>query len=131
MQLRNAVDSVTQHRHLSETVSEPSTLDRPAACSAERIFPFFNCLQSRPTTRTSWYPKCLNPNCLSGSVNHGGADIMLFKTRRVHIGLSSLLALSLLALTACAKKQGPSQVVTPSPVTVAQVERRDVSLYGD
>ena len=41
---RDTVDGVAQHRHLSETVSEPSTLDRPAACSAERIFPFFNCL---------------------------------------------------------------------------------------
>jgi hypothetical protein len=33
MQLRNAVDSVAQHRHLSETASEPSTLDRPTTCS--------------------------------------------------------------------------------------------------
>jgi RND family efflux transporter MFP subunit len=56
---------------------------------------------------------------------------MFFKTRRVHIGLSSLLALSLLVLTACAKKQGPPQVAAPMPVTVAVVEQRDVSLYGD
>ena len=56
---------------------------------------------------------------------------MLFKTRRVHIELSSLLALSLFLLTACARKQGGPQVVTPMPVTVAIVEQRDVSLYGD
>src|SRR5271170_5416702 len=56
---------------------------------------------------------------------------MFLRTRRVHIGLSSLLALSLLLLTACARKQGAPQVVAPMPVTDALVEQRDVSLYGD
>jgi membrane fusion protein (multidrug efflux system) len=37
----------------------------------------------------------------------------------------------LLLLTACAKKQGVPQVAAPMPVTVATVEQRDVSLYGD
>jgi membrane fusion protein (multidrug efflux system) len=37
----------------------------------------------------------------------------------------------LLLPTACAKKQGVPQVAAPMPVTVATVEQRDVSLYGD
>src|SRR5258705_3092607 len=57
---------------------------------------------------------------------------MLFGTLRSHIGFSALsAAIILLLLTACAKKQGAPQVVAPMPVTVATVEQRDVSLYGD
>ena len=55
---------------------------------------------------------------------------MLFGTFRSHIGFSALLA-SILLLTSCAKKQGGPQVVAPIRVTVATVERRNVSLYGD
>jgi hypothetical protein len=84
---RNSVDSVVQHRHLSETVSEPSTLDPPTACSSKRISPFFNCLSRGLTRRSSWHPKCPDPNCLLGSVKHGVTNIMFFKTRRVHLGL--------------------------------------------
>jgi membrane fusion protein (multidrug efflux system) len=47
------------------------------------------------------------------------------------IGFSGLSAAILLLLTACAKKQGVPQVPAPMPVTVATVEQRDVSLYGD
>jgi membrane fusion protein (multidrug efflux system) len=49
---------------------------------------------------------------------------------RSHIGFSALSA-SILLSTSCAKKQGGPQVVAPMPVTVATVEQRDVSLYGD
>jgi RND family efflux transporter MFP subunit len=55
---------------------------------------------------------------------------MLVRTFRSHIGFSALSA-SILLLTSCAKKQGGPQVVAPMPVTVATVEQRDVSLYGD
>jgi membrane fusion protein (multidrug efflux system) len=55
---------------------------------------------------------------------------MLVRTFRSHIGFSALSA-SILLLTSCAKKQGGLQVVAPMPVTVATVEQRDVSLYGD
>jgi RND family efflux transporter MFP subunit len=56
---------------------------------------------------------------------------MPFGTLRSHIGFSALSAAILLLLTACAKKQGVPQVAAPMPVTVATVEQRDVSLYGD
>src|SRR3981189_1653943 len=56
---------------------------------------------------------------------------MLFGTRRSHIGFSALSAPILLLLTACAQKQGAPQVVAPMEVTVATVDQRDVSLYGD
>jgi RND family efflux transporter MFP subunit len=56
---------------------------------------------------------------------------MFFGTFRSHIGFSALSAAILLLLTSCAKKQGGPQVVGPMPVTVATVEQRDVSLYGD
>jgi RND family efflux transporter MFP subunit len=55
---------------------------------------------------------------------------MFFGTFRSHIGFSALSA-AILLLTSCAKKQGGPQVVGPMPVTVATVEQRDVSLYGD
>jgi membrane fusion protein (multidrug efflux system) len=56
---------------------------------------------------------------------------MLFEKLRSHTGFSALSVAILLLLTACAKKQGAPQVVPPMPVTVATVEQRDVSLYGD
>jgi RND family efflux transporter MFP subunit len=56
---------------------------------------------------------------------------MPFGTLRSHVGFSALSAAILLLLTACAKKQGVPQVAAPMPVTVATVEQRDVSLYGD
>ena len=56
---------------------------------------------------------------------------MFFGKLRSHTGFSALLVAILLLLTACAKKQGAPQVVAPMPVTVATVERRDVSLDGD
>jgi membrane fusion protein (multidrug efflux system) len=56
---------------------------------------------------------------------------MSFGTLRSHIGFSALSAAILLLLTACAKKQGVPQVAAPMPVTVATVEQRDVSLFGD
>jgi RND family efflux transporter MFP subunit len=56
---------------------------------------------------------------------------MPFGTLRFHIGFSALSAAILLLLTACAKKQGVPQVAAPMPVTVATVEQRDVSLFGD
>jgi hypothetical protein len=56
---------------------------------------------------------------------------MPFGTLRSHIGFSALSAAILLLLTACAKKQGVPQVAAPMPVTVATVEQRDVSLFGD
>jgi RND family efflux transporter MFP subunit len=55
---------------------------------------------------------------------------MLFGLFRSHIGISALSA-AILLLTSCAKKQAGPQVVAPMPVTVATVEQRDVSLYGD
>jgi RND family efflux transporter MFP subunit len=55
---------------------------------------------------------------------------MLVGTFRSHIGFSAL-SVAILLLTSCAKKQGGPQVVAPMPVSVATVERRDVSLYGD
>ena len=55
---------------------------------------------------------------------------MLVRMFRSHIGFSALSA-SILLSTSCAKKQGGPQVVAPMPVTVATVEQRDVSLYGD
>ena len=51
--------------------------------------------------------------------------------RSKNIGISALSIAILLLPTACAKKQGAPQVVAPMPVTVATVEQRDVSLYGD
>src|SRR3984957_12057143 len=56
---------------------------------------------------------------------------MLFGTFRSHIGFSAFSAAAILLLTSCAKKQGGPQVVAPMSVTVATVEQRDVSLYGD
>src|ERR1700724_2886100 len=56
---------------------------------------------------------------------------MPFGTLRSHIGFSALSAAILLLLTACAKKQGVPQVAAARPGTVATVEQRDVSLYGD
>ena len=56
---------------------------------------------------------------------------MFFGKLRSHTGFSALSVAILLLLTACAKKQGAPQVVAPMPVTVATVEQRDVSLYGD
>src|SRR5882724_10213686 len=56
---------------------------------------------------------------------------MPFGTLRSYIGFSALSAAIVLLLTACAKKQGVPQVGAPMPVTVATVEQRDVSLYGD
>ena len=56
---------------------------------------------------------------------------MLFGTSRSHTGFFALSVAILLLPTACAKKQGGPQVVPPMPVTVATVEQRDVSLYGD
>jgi membrane fusion protein (multidrug efflux system) len=56
---------------------------------------------------------------------------MLFGTFRSYIGISAPSAAILLMLTSCAKQQGGPQVVAPMPVTVATVEQRDVSLYGD
>jgi hypothetical protein len=75
---RNAVDSVAQHQHLSETASEPSTLDPPTVCSSKRISPFFNCLSPSPTTRTSWHPKCSNPGCPLGSAERGVTQKLFF-----------------------------------------------------
>jgi membrane fusion protein (multidrug efflux system) len=52
--------------------------------------------------------------------------------RSKNIGISALLAASLVLLTACAKKQsGPPPNVSPVQVSVATVEQRDVSLAGD
>jgi membrane fusion protein (multidrug efflux system) len=52
--------------------------------------------------------------------------------RSKNIGISALSAASLVLLTACAKKQsGPPPNVGPVQVSVATVERRDVSLDGD
>jgi RND family efflux transporter MFP subunit len=52
--------------------------------------------------------------------------------RSKNIGISALSAASLVLLTACAKKQsGPPQNIGPVQVSVATVEQRDVSLYGD
>jgi membrane fusion protein (multidrug efflux system) len=56
---------------------------------------------------------------------------MPFGTLRSYIGFSAPSAAIVLLLTACAKKQGVPQVAAPMPVTVATVEQRDVSLYGD
>jgi multidrug efflux pump subunit AcrA (membrane-fusion protein) len=56
---------------------------------------------------------------------------MLLGTFRSHTGFFALSLAILLLLTACAKKQAASQIVAPTPVTVATVEQRDVSLYGD
>jgi membrane fusion protein (multidrug efflux system) len=56
---------------------------------------------------------------------------MFFGKLRSHTGFSALSVAILLLLTACAKKQGAPQVVAPMSVTVATVEQRDVSLYGD
>jgi membrane fusion protein (multidrug efflux system) len=56
---------------------------------------------------------------------------MFFGKLRSCTGFSTLSVAILLPLTACAKKQGAPQVVAPMPVTVATVEQRDVSLYGD
>jgi RND family efflux transporter MFP subunit len=56
---------------------------------------------------------------------------MLFGTFRSHTGFFALSVAILLLPTACAKKQAAPQVVAPIPVTVATVEQRDVSLYGD
>src|SRR5271156_2690852 len=56
---------------------------------------------------------------------------MFFGKLRSHTAFSALSVAILLLLTACAKKQGAPQVVGPMPVTVATVEQRDVSLYGD
>jgi membrane fusion protein (multidrug efflux system) len=56
---------------------------------------------------------------------------MFFRKLRSHTGFSALSVAILLLLTACAKRQGAPQVVGPMPVTVAAVEQRDVSLYGD
>lgn len=56
---------------------------------------------------------------------------MLFGTFRSHTGLFALSVAILLLPTGCAKKQAAPQVVAPIPVTVATVEQRDVSLYGD
>jgi RND family efflux transporter MFP subunit len=56
---------------------------------------------------------------------------MLFRTFRFHIGFFALSVAILLLPTGCAKKQAAPQVVAPIPVTVATVEQRDVSLYGD
>jgi RND family efflux transporter MFP subunit len=49
---------------------------------------------------------------------------------RSDAGFSALSIAILLLLTACAKKQAAPQVAL-MPVTVATVEQRDVSLYGD
>jgi RND family efflux transporter MFP subunit len=56
---------------------------------------------------------------------------MLFETFRSHAGFFALSVAILLLPMACAKKQAAPQVVPPMPVTVATVEQRDVSLYGD
>jgi hypothetical protein len=56
---------------------------------------------------------------------------MHYRIRCSYVVLSTLLPASLLLLTACAKKRGAAQVAAPMPVTVAMVEMRDVSLYGD
>src|SRR3984957_7513176 len=56
---------------------------------------------------------------------------MFFGKLRSHTGFSALSVAIPLLLTACAKKQGAPQVVAPMSVTVATVEQRDVSLYGD
>src|SRR5260370_3510438 len=56
---------------------------------------------------------------------------MFFGKLRSHTGFSGLSVVILLLLTACAKKQGAPQVVAPMVVTVATVDQRDVSLYGD
>jgi RND family efflux transporter MFP subunit len=56
---------------------------------------------------------------------------MLFGTLRSHIGFSVLSFAGLLLLTACAKKQSGIPKAAPIQVSVANVEQRDVSLYGD
>jgi RND family efflux transporter MFP subunit len=56
---------------------------------------------------------------------------MLFGTFRSHTGFFALSVAILLLPTACARKQAAPQVIAPIPVTVATVEQRDVSLYGD
>jgi membrane fusion protein (multidrug efflux system) len=56
---------------------------------------------------------------------------MFFGKLRSHAGFSALSIAILMLLTACAKKQPAPQVVALMPVTVATVEQRDVSLYGD
>jgi multidrug efflux pump subunit AcrA (membrane-fusion protein) len=90
------------------------------------IMVFFVVIGMRTATRFQ-----IKSTRLLGSVKNGFTHIMFFRTLRVHIGLSSFLALSLLLLTACAKKQAAPQVVAPIPVTVATVEQRDVFLYGN
>jgi RND family efflux transporter MFP subunit len=55
---------------------------------------------------------------------------MLFGTFRSHTGFFALSVAILLLPTACAKKQAAPQVVAPI-LTVATVEQRNVSLYGD
>jgi hypothetical protein len=56
---------------------------------------------------------------------------MHFRIRCLYVVLSTLSSASLLLLTACSKKQGAPQVAAPTPVTIATVEQRDVSLYDD
>jgi RND family efflux transporter MFP subunit len=56
---------------------------------------------------------------------------MLYRMQCSYTVLCTFSAASLLLLTACAKKQGAAQIAAPTPVTVAMVEKRDVSLYGD
>jgi hypothetical protein len=56
---------------------------------------------------------------------------MLFGTFCSHTGFFALSVAILLLPTGCAKKQAAPQVVAPIPATVATVEQRDVSLYGD
>src|ERR1700729_2916966 len=56
---------------------------------------------------------------------------MFFGKLRSHAGFSALSIAIPMLLTACAKKQPAPQVVALMPVTVATVEQRDVSLYGD
>jgi hypothetical protein len=50
---------------------------------------------------------------------------------RSHTGFFALSVAILLLPAGCAKKQAAPQVVAPIPATVATVEQRDVSLYGD
>jgi RND family efflux transporter MFP subunit len=56
---------------------------------------------------------------------------MLIWTRRSHLGFFSLSAVSLLLLTACAKKPSEPPKAAPAQVSVATVEQRDVNIYGD
>src|SRR5271168_2441569 len=56
---------------------------------------------------------------------------MFIGKHRSHTGFSALSVAIPLLLTACAKKQGPPQVVAPMQVSVATVEQRDVPLDGD